>query len=114
MKENLFKSLRKIVVNVGKKPFRGYVELFLDPAFRCAKSDEHRNMGAAAQDFILELEKTYGPNIFKAIVESHDERFVNDLLKYKEFSSNGPKDFNYPAMKFEVPGALNPYGIGGP
>jgi hypothetical protein len=53
LKENLFKSLIKIVLNLGKKPFRGYVELFLDPAFRAAKSQDHMNMAAAAQDFIL-------------------------------------------------------------
>lgn len=30
------------------------------------------------------MEKTYGENIFKAIVESHDDRYVNDLKNYKE------------------------------
>ena len=39
MKENLFKSLRKIVQNLGKKPFRGFVEIFLDPTFRAAKDE---------------------------------------------------------------------------
>jgi hypothetical protein len=38
LKENLFKSLAKILNNLGKKKFRGYVELFLDPLFRNAKS----------------------------------------------------------------------------
>ena len=35
-------------------------------------------------------------------------------MKYKEINKKGPQDFNYPAMKAEVPGALNPFGIGGP
>jgi len=36
LKENLFKSMREIVSpdGVGKKKFRSFVELFLDPAFR--------------------------------------------------------------------------------
>lgn len=38
LKENLFKSLTKILKSLGKKQFRGYVELFLDPLFRCAKN----------------------------------------------------------------------------
>jgi hypothetical protein len=38
LKENLFKSLIKILSGLGKKKFRGYVELYLDPLFRCAKN----------------------------------------------------------------------------
>ena len=114
MKENLFKSLKVIVQNLGKKPFRGYVEIFLDPAFRAAKHEEHQNMAVNAQDFILQLETTYGPNIFKAIVQGHDERFSAELLKYKELNKDGPMDFNYAAMKTDIPGALNPFGVGGP
>ena len=36
LKENLFKSMREIVTQdgIGKKKFRSFVELFLDPAFR--------------------------------------------------------------------------------
>ena len=36
MKENLFKSMREIVSQdgIGKKKFRSFVEIFLDPAFR--------------------------------------------------------------------------------
>ena len=60
LKQNLFKSLGKILDNLGKKKFRGHVELFLDPAFRTAKVLEHQGMALAAQDFILFLEKTYG------------------------------------------------------
>ena len=37
LKENLFKSLTKILKSLGKKPFRGYVEFYLDPVFRTAK-----------------------------------------------------------------------------
>jgi hypothetical protein len=79
MKQNLFKSISQIITNMGKKKFRGHVELFLDPTFRTAKVHEHQGMAIAAQDFILFLEKTYGQGIFKAIVESHDERFLADL-----------------------------------
>lgn len=36
MKENLFKTMREIVSpeGIGKKKFRSFVEIFLDPAFR--------------------------------------------------------------------------------
>jgi hypothetical protein len=37
LRENLFKSLRVILNNLGKKLFRPYIELFLDPVFRAAK-----------------------------------------------------------------------------
>lgn len=60
LKENLFKSLAKILKSLGKKPFRESVDLFLDPAFRNAKSQEHQNMAVAAQDFILAMESVYG------------------------------------------------------
>ena len=75
---------------MGKKKFRAHVELFLDPAFRTAKVLEHQGMALAAQDFILFLEKTYGQGIFKAIVESHDDRYVADLQKFKEAASKLP------------------------
>jgi len=78
LKENIFKSLRKIVENLGKKKFRGFLEFFLDPAFRNAKG-EHQNLAYAAQDFLLNLEKVYGQGIFKAIVEGHDDRYVKEF-----------------------------------
>ena len=83
LRETLFKSLVQILRNLGKKKFRGYVELFLDPAFRNAKNQENLNMALAAQDLILEMEKTYGTGIFKAILESHDDRYVADLEKFR-------------------------------
>ena len=39
LKENLFKTLCEILKSVGKKPFRQYIELYLDPAFRTAKGN---------------------------------------------------------------------------
>ena len=95
LKENIFKSLRKMCDNLGKKKFRGFVEFFLDPAFRNAKN-ENQNLAFAAQDFVLNLEKLYGAGILKAIVEGHDERYVSELMKFKEQAS-GVKDFVYPA-----------------
>jgi hypothetical protein len=66
---------------MGKKKFRPYVELFLDTAFRVARSEDpmQTNLIFAAQDFIVECDKTYGENIFKAIVESHDDKYVSEL-----------------------------------
>ena len=108
LKENLFKSLTQILKALGKKKFRGYIELFLDPVFRNAKDQKDLNMATAAQDFILEIEKTYGPGIFKAILESNDERFIDDLERYREVSKRmGGQDFIYPQGHFP-PGALYP------
>lgn len=36
MKEALWKSMKMLLNNLGKKKFRQFVELFLDPAFRCS------------------------------------------------------------------------------
>lgn len=41
LKESIFKSLVAILASLGKKKFRGYVELFLDPCFRNAKNLEN-------------------------------------------------------------------------
>jgi hypothetical protein len=76
LKEALWKSMKSLLNNIGKKKFRQAVELFLDPAFRAAQNQEHRNMAVAAQNFILELDKQLGQGIFKAVVESHDDKFV--------------------------------------
>lgn len=67
---------------LGKKGFRPHVELFLDPAFR---NFNHLslNCGFAAQDFVLNLNKQYGNNVFFAIVEGHDERYLKDLEQIK-------------------------------
>jgi hypothetical protein len=97
LKETVFKSLKDIINNVGKKKFRGYVETFLDPTFRNAKNLESQNMAISAQDFILFLEKTYGENIFKAILESHDDRYIAELKTYKEQGAMMQnQDFVYP------------------
>ena len=97
LKENLFNSLILILRGLGKKKFRGHVELFLDPAFRNAKSLDKQNMAIAAQEFIMAMEKMYGENIFKAIVESHDDRYLKQLSEYKLSKVNvQTKDFIYP------------------
>lgn len=97
LKENLFKSVAKTAESLGKKPFRNSVELFLDPAFRNARDEVHRNMAVAAQDLLLAFERQYGAGIFKAIVQSHDERYVDEFMKYKNQQTQ-TKDFVYPAM----------------
>ena len=102
MKENLWKSMCVIVENLGKKMFRGYIELFLDPVFRCAKNEQNACMAVAAQDFVLALEKTYGEGIFKAIVEGHDERLVAELKTVKDDAAKGyqgKQDFIYTGLR---------------
>ena len=71
LKENLFKSIATIMNRMGKKKFRGFVELFIEPLFRNTRN-ENKNCAAAAEDCLLEMRKVYGENIFKAIVESVD------------------------------------------
>jgi hypothetical protein len=65
LKEHIFQALTAIVSNdgLGKKAFRPFVESFLDPAFR---NFNHLslNCGFAAQDFVLNLNKLYGNNVF--------------------------------------------------
>lgn len=100
--------------NLGKKKFRAFLELFLDPAFRTAKVLEHQGMALAAQDFILFLEKTYGSGIFKAIVEGHDDRLVADLQKYKDAAARLPmnQDFQYNPSAANRPAANFSTGMG--
>jgi hypothetical protein len=38
--------------------------------------DDHRNCAIAAEDLLLHMNKVYGDGIFKAVVESHDSRYV--------------------------------------
>lgn len=38
LKESIFKSMPVIIKGIGKKKFRGYVELFLDPVFRAGNN----------------------------------------------------------------------------
>lgn len=63
---------------MGKKPFRPFIELYLDPAFRTAR-DLKYNCQYPAQAFVMDLIKTYGEGIVKAIVESYDSRYLKDL-----------------------------------
>lgn len=77
MKEQLFKSLTAIgsTEGLGKKRFRGFVELYLDPAFRNTKNT-NQNCAVAAQDFLASLGKVFGENISRAIVENHDSNYL--------------------------------------
>jgi hypothetical protein len=94
LRENIFKSLLVIIKNIGKKEFRPFIELFLDPVFRAAKDQANQNMAVQAQDLVIEWEQVYGEGIFKGILENHDERFIEDLKKFKQENVR-PKDFHY-------------------
>lgn len=99
LKENLFKSLVVILQSLGKKKMRGHLEMFLEPTFRNARPVDgvETNMSIAAQDFVLEMDRQYGENIFKAIVEGVDDRLLVSLQKIK-IEGNKPSlvDFQYP------------------
>ena len=51
------------------------------------------------------MDETYGQSIFKAIVESFDDKYLSDLDQYKKSASqNKNQDFVYPAaMKNQIP-----------
>ena len=104
LKENLFKSMREIASpeGVGKKKFRGFVELFLDPAFRNT-SHSSQNCALAAQDFLMELNKVYGENIFRAIIEGHDSKYLETFDKIKATAATGHQDFIYPTNQAAHP-----------
>mmetsp|Transcript_39540 Transcript_39540/g.60389 ORF Transcript_39540/g.60389 Transcript_39540/m.60389 type:complete len:256 (+) Transcript_39540:1576-2343(+) len=110
LKENLFKSLAVILERIGKKKFRGYVELFLDPSFRAGKLEESQNLAVAAQELLLAMEKTYGSSIFKAILEGHDDRYISLFERFKSEAYKS-QDFVYPAGGMRPPQSMG-YGIG--
>lgn len=98
MKEQLFKSLTAIASTegLGKKKFRGFVELYLDPAFRNTKNN-NQNCAVAAQDFLASLSKVFGENITRAIVENHDSSYVAEYDGIKQNAAGfGGQDFVYP------------------
>ena len=123
LKEQLFKSMFVIssADGLGKKKFRGFVELFLDPAFRNTKH-QNQNCAVAAQDFIANLSKVFGENIAKAIVENHDRRYLDEyhVIKQQLSGSQGPgmQDFVYPPPEHQafpsgMPLAAVPGRLGG-
>lgn len=77
LKEQLFRSLTVAcsTAGLGKKKFRGLVELYLEPAFRNTRNPS-RNCGIAAQDFIDGLGKVFGETISRAIVENYDSKYL--------------------------------------
>ena len=99
LKENLFQTMREIVSpdGIGKKKFRSFVEIFLDPAFRNTNHSS-QNCALAAQDFLLELSKVYGDGICRAIIENHDSKYLATFDKIKAEANAGQQDFVYPAQ----------------
>ena len=51
-------------------------------------------MAISAQELLINLEKIYGPSIFKAILENHDSRYVDDFDRFKREQVK-PRDFIY-------------------
>jgi hypothetical protein len=82
MKENLFKSVTKIMQNLKKK-FRPFLELFLDALFRNV-GNSNRNCAAAAEDCLLAMEKQLGENIFKAVLEKENPGYVDKFMSIKQ------------------------------
>ena len=85
LKENIFKAIPEMINNMGKK-FRPFLELFLDPLFRNLKNS-NRLWAVAAEVCLLSMEKFYGQNIFKAILENENSKFTDEFLKIKSVVS---------------------------
>lgn len=97
MKEHLFKSASVLCSpeGLGKKKFRPFVEIFMDPTFRNTNHST-QNCAVAAQDFLITLEKVYGENITKAIIESQNPSYLEEFMMFKQASMNHVGDFVYP------------------
>jgi hypothetical protein len=90
LKENLFKTLDQVIQpsGLGKKKFRAYVDMYVEPTFRnCTNANQ--NCAAAAQDFLIALQQTYGENIFRAILEGVDPRYPQQFEQYKFIAAQG-------------------------
>merc|ERR1711871_1222085 len=79
----------------GKKKFRPFVEIFIDPVFRNVNHN-HQLCAISAQDFLLSLEKIYGPNIMRGILEQGSSRYVDEFEKFKQQMGVPGGDFVYP------------------
>ena len=113
LKEQLFKSLTAIcsAEGLGKKKFRGFVELYLDPAFR-NMNHSSQNCSVAAQDFINGLSKVFGANIARAIVENHDSKYLAEYDQIKQTLSGMQgmqPDFIYPGNHEQM--GQRPFGL---
>lgn len=112
MKENLFKSLTMMLENIGKKKFRSFVEITLDPAFRNLKN-EHQNCKVSAEDYLISLKKAYGDNIFKAIIEGHDPKFLPELDRLTMIENSIPKQDGFIYPNNSIPEGSGPMALMG-
>jgi len=62
----------------------------------------------AAQDFIANLAKVFGENISRAIVEQHNDRYLEEYDMIRQTLGAGNRDFVYPALNAGVPGNFHP------
>jgi len=79
-KETVWSSLPGIAKGVGKNKFKSQLEVFIDPLFRDSESS-NANLCSATRYCIKELNKLFGPNIFRGRVEMHNPSYVEVLQR---------------------------------
>ncbi|XP_013398368.1 uncharacterized protein LOC106164872 [Lingula anatina] len=76
--ETVCKQLPRIATGVGKRPFKMYLEYFLDYIFYGLKCENALTSSAASQ-CLQDLAKLLGPNILRGRVEHLNPRYLEDF-----------------------------------
>ncbi len=99
-----------MISKMGKKVFRPHLDFFIDPIFRATRNS-NRGCAVAAEDSLIAMEKTYGQNIFNAIIDGVDPSYPADFQRIKE-STAMTQNFGFgpPEGAFPIPGGMPPPG----
>ncbi|XP_064602415.1 uncharacterized protein LOC135468221 [Liolophura sinensis] len=76
--ESICKQLPSIARGLGKRPFKQFIEFFLNPVFYALTSDNALTSSAASQ-CLNQLSSFLGPNILRGRVEQYNPRYLEQL-----------------------------------
>ncbi|XP_050404936.1 uncharacterized protein LOC126820858 [Patella vulgata] len=76
--ETFCKQLPCIAKGLGKRPFKMYLEMFLDSLFQSLRSDNILTANAA-NECLNQLSNFIGPSIFRGRVELYDRKYLEQL-----------------------------------
>uniref|UniRef100_A0A0B7AX84 Uncharacterized protein n=2 Tax=Arion vulgaris TaxID=1028688 RepID=A0A0B7AX84_9EUPU len=76
--ETVCKQLPNLANGLGKRPFKMYLELFIDCIFDALDSDVVLTSSAAAQ-CLIELSTFLGPGIVRGRIENHNSSYITRL-----------------------------------
>ncbi|BFZ12449.1 hypothetical protein BsWGS_15488 [Bradybaena similaris] len=76
--ETVCKQLPNLAKGLGKRPFKMYLEMFLDVIFEALDSDVALT-SAAANQCIVELSLLLGPGIVRGRIENHNSLYLSRL-----------------------------------